>query len=76
VATSVAGAGAVDGGDGAASVHTGLWVETPGGEREERRWVAGRMVGRGPRPEMNGGSSTSGRKPPVRQGVPEESRRR
>jgi hypothetical protein len=68
LAMSVVGAGAVAGGDGAASVHTGLGVEKPGGEREERRWVAGRMVGRGPRPEMNGGASTGGREPPVRQG--------
>jgi hypothetical protein len=29
-------------------------VEKPGGEREERRCAAGRMVGSGPRPEMNG----------------------
>ena len=55
-------------GDGAASVHMGLWVEKPGWEREEHHWVVGRMVGRGPRPKLNGGSSTGGRKPPMRQG--------
>jgi hypothetical protein len=64
----MAGASAATGRDGAASVHMGLWVEKPGGERKERRWVAGRMVDRGPRLEMNEGSSTGGRKPLVLQG--------
>jgi hypothetical protein len=50
----VADAGAVACGDGVASAHTGLGVEKPGGEREERRCATGRMVGSGPRPEMNG----------------------
>ena len=64
----MAGTGAVVGLDGTVAVHTGLGVEKPGGEREKRCWVAGRMVGRGLRPEMNEGSSTGGRKPTVCQG--------
>jgi hypothetical protein len=67
-ATSVVGAVVAAGQDGAASVHTGLWVEKPSGEREECRWVVRRMVDWGPRLEMNGGLSTGGRKPLVLQG--------
>jgi hypothetical protein len=36
-ATSVEDAGEEADGDATASVHTGFWVEKPGGERGERR---------------------------------------
>lgn len=53
-ATSAEDAGGEANGDATTSVHTGCWVEKPGGERRERHWVAGRVPGRGPRPEIKG----------------------